>query len=166
MPHDYFAVLGLSPGRYEPAEIAARFAVLRRRLVAETPGAATHAALEELHTAFRALIDPQSQAEHRAALRRPMDALDAFRGEIRLAVEGGLLRQSCRKALLARGRRIGLSDFQVQLLIAEVQFGDPEAPPLVNPRPEFHTRHAIWPRLAVAGVLAASMFFYLVRLTG
>lgn len=166
MPRDYFAVLGLSPGRYEPAEVVARFAVLRRRLVEGTPGPETHAALEELHTAFRALVDPQMQAEHRVALRRPLDALDALRQEIRLALDDGLLRQSSRKALLASGRRIGLTDFQVQLLIAEVQFGDPDAPPLVNPRPAFGTRRAVWPRLAVAGVLGVSMFFYLVRLTG
>ncbi len=29
MPRDYFAILGLAPGRYEPATIHARFEALR-----------------------------------------------------------------------------------------------------------------------------------------
>lgn len=174
MAHDYFAVLGLSPGRYEPREIAQRFLRERDRLLAQlrAPDASADVRrnLDELHLAYALLRDPQRQEEY---LRTRVDAEDrvgALRALIRASLEDGLLRYSRRQAILSRARELGFSEFQAQLLIAQVQFGDDEIPTLLagtsGPTPRPAARPRVWPRLAATGVVALAVFLYLVQWVG
>lgn len=168
MAQDYFTVLGLSPGRYDPAEITRRFRVRRAELLAELDNPAQYAqarrALDELHLAYAALRGPRAPDSHlrrRAADRSPVQEL---RDLIAASLEDGLLRYSRRRGILERARELGLSDFQAQLLIAQTQFGEREfstavRTPVTVRAPASRT----WVRLAGAGVLAAAIFVLLVR---
>lgn len=176
MERDWFAILGLAPGRYEPAEIARRFHAQRVRVLAAMNDPRQYAAarrrLEELHLAYAALRDPDAQAEHLRAQSRDDDAVRRLRRLIAASLEDGLLRYSRRQEILAQAARLGFSPFQTQLLIAQVQFGDEIVPaprPSHGPAPQPHARHGrprTWARLAAVGVLALALFLALVRWLG
>lgn len=175
MVRDYFAILGLTPGRYAPAEVTRRFCAERQSLLAQLDDPATHRRarrqLDELHVAYAVLRDPHAQAE---CLRAGGDAggehddIKRLRRLIAASLEDGLLRYSRRQGILAQAQRIGLSPFQAQLLIAQVQFGDDRIHTPVSGRvrrePEPSAR--TWARFAAAGVLALAMFLAMVRWLG
>jgi len=170
MSRDYFAILGLTPGRYGPAEITRRFGAVRERLLAELDNPATHNAsrqqLDELHLAYAALRDPRRQAEYLASRRKAN--VTRLRWLITASLEDGLLRHSRRVSILEEGRKLGLSDFQTQLLIAQVQFGDKQIN-LVRERASSgrSTRGSrMSARLAAVGILALALFLALVRWLG
>ena len=171
MAHDYYTILGLSPGRYDAAEITRRFQARRTTLLAQLADAAryqeTRRELDQLHLAYAALRDPRRQDDYLPRAATDGDALAQLRGLIAASLEDGLLRYSRRQDILERGRALGLGDFQTQLLIAQVQFGAAETPVgLVAfgthvARPVSDSR--TWARLAGVGVLAATIFLFLVR---
>lgn len=161
MNQDYFAILGLAPGRYDPSEISRRFQAERTRIVAQMSrlgqrGEAS-SKLDALHRAYSALRDAAGQEAYLAG-RASADATDQLRRFIASSLEDGLLRYSRRKEILGEARRLGLSDFHAQLLIAQVQFGDiPDdwstrvaGAPRRSPR-------AVWPFFAAAVLLAGAM---------
>ena len=166
MGRDYFTILGLAPGRYDSAEIARRFRAERARLLAQLHDPSTHVEarrrLEDLHLAYAALRDPGAQAEYLAARVGASDDVAYLRRLIAASLEDGLLRYSRRQEILAEARERGFSDFQTQLLIAQVQFGDDSFSPATPHyrRRDFTRTRA---RLAAAGVLALAMFLALVR---
>jgi len=172
MERDFFAILGLAPGRYDPGEIQRRFHARRQDLLRALHHPATYAdarrQLDQLHLAYATLRQAGSQAEYRRARAADRPETARLRQLIAAALEDRLLRYSRRQELLATGRRLGFSDFQTQLLIAQVQFGDDQIPLGSDPtsrhgRPE-HPR--AWARLAAAGVLALALFLALVRWLG
>ncbi len=161
MAHDYYTILGLSPGCYAPAVITRHFQSRRAELLAQLDNperyAETRRELDQLHLAYAALRD---------ARRGPADgdAAAQLRGLIAASLEDGLLRYSRRQDILAHGRELGLGDFQTQLLIAQVQFGAQETPLVRSapvPRPAADSR--TWARLAGVGVLALTIFLFLVH---
>lgn len=168
MAQDYFAVLGLSPGRYDPLEITRRFQARRAQLLAELDDPARYAetrrALDQLHLAYAALRDPRRQDDHQRSRLPEAEAGERLRGLIAASLEDGLLRYSRRQAILERARELGLSDFQAQLLIAQVQFGARETP-LIRSAPVTvqAADSRTWVRLAGVGVLALAIFLFLVR---
>lgn len=173
MALDYFAVLGLSPGRYDAQKIAARFFDLReallRQLRTSSGDADARRRLDELHLAFAALRDPVRQAEYLQLHDAPTpDRTAELRQFIAASLEYGLLRYSRRQAILAKAHELGFTDFQAQLMMAQEQFGDGEMPAWPVERPQRlnrpHTRH--WPRLAATGLLATGMFLLLVHWLG
>ena len=169
MTRDYFAILGLAPGRYDPAEIAGRFRREQASLIAalHRPGTSADARrrLDELHLAYAALRDPRAQAEYLRSREGQGDDVTCVRQLIAASLEDGLLRYSRRQEILAEARRLGFSDFQAQLLIAQVQFGDDQIPLLSGS--VTHARGGesprTWARFAAAGVLALAMFLAMVR---
>lgn len=170
MSRDYFDILGLTPGRHDPAEITRRFGAVRERLLAALDDPATHSAsrqqLDELHLAYKSLRDPRRQAEYLASRRKT--GVTRLRWLITASLEDGLLRHSRRVGILEEGRKLGLSDFQSQLLIAQVQFGDKQIS-LVRERasPGRPTRGSrMSARLAAASILALALFLALVRWLG
>lgn len=172
MARDYFAVLGLPPGQYAPQVITRCFQLERTRLLRMMGDplryTLTRRLLEELHLAYTTLRDPIRQDAYRQKLANAPPPVQELRALIAASLEGGLLRHSRRQAILARGRELGLSDFQVHLLIAQVQFGDDDAPAGVltlTPTPRT-TGVRIWPRLAGVGMLALTMYLALVRWLG
>lgn len=172
MARDYFAVLGLAPGRYEPREIMARFLAERERAMAElqraTDSAAAQTRLDDLHAAFRMLGDAPRQAQYLRARTGGQDRVDLLRAMIAASLEDGLLRYSQRQAILDEARALGLNEFQTQLLIAQVQFGDQE----ITVSPTVYTavgrgeHPRLWARVAAVGVLALAMFLALVQWVG
>lgn len=175
MSREYFSILGLTPGRYEPSEIARRFDARRRWLIAELDSPARHVEirreLNDLHVAYNALRDPRRQAEcARAALGHPGDADRVARLQrlIEASLEGGLLRCSCRKEILAQGRRMGFSEFHIHLLIAQVQFGGNLVvrPARCRDSASDAATARIGARFAAAGVLALALFLATVRWLG
>lgn len=175
MSREYFAILGLSPGRYEPRQIARQFASRRRRLLAELDDPARQREslrqLDELYQAYNVLRDPRRQAEHLRAIRDDDTHDDRVTRLLRIieaALEGGLLRYSRRVQIIEAGRRLGFSEFHTQLLIAQVQFGGElvvtPASREVTRSPETPTR--VGARFAAAGVLALAIFLAMVRWLG
>lgn len=171
MGRDYFAILGLTPGRYAPTEIARRFDAERRRLLAQLDDPVRHATarrrLDELHRAYAALRDPHAQAEYLRS-RRTDDDVARLRRFIAASLEDGLLRHSRRQEIIAEARRLGFSDFHAHLLIAQVQFGDERISPVSSPPAAGSRRDTsrAWARFAAAGVLALAMFLGMVRWLG
>jgi hypothetical protein len=179
MSAEYFAILGLAPGRYEPAEITRRFLVERSRLLEHLDDPRRHAEsrrrLEELHLAYRVLRDPRRQAECLAAAGRVEDASRQLRRLIESSLEDGLLRYSRRQAILAEARRLGFSDFQAHMLIAGVQQGGAEPLPAEleaglhrGPRkePSAAGEARRGARLAGIGLLTLALLLALVRWAG
>jgi hypothetical protein len=170
MSRDYFAILGLTPGRYKPAEITRRFRAARKRLLDELHDPATHGEsrrqLDELHIAYTALRDPGRQAEYLE--RRRDDDLSRLRGLIADSLEGGLLRQSRRLLILEEARRLGISDFHAQLMIAQVQFGDERITPVTagSARNRSASPSQAAARLAAVGILALALFLAMIRWLG
>jgi uncharacterized protein YhaN len=175
MSREYFAILGLPPGRYRPGEIARRFESRRKRLLAQLDDPARHEAsrreLNELHRAYNALRDPRRQAEHARAAREEQDERDRvgrLRRLIESSLEGGLLRCSRRAEILAESRRLGFSEFHTQLLIAQVQFGGElvAAPATRRASAKVDGSARVGARFAAAGVLALALFLAMVRWLG
>jgi hypothetical protein len=175
MSRDYFAILGLTPGRYEPKQLARSFEARRRRLLAELADPARYVesrrGLDELHQAYNALRDPRRQAEHLRLVRdgdRADDRVARLRRLIETSLEGGLLRYSRRLEILAEGRRLGFSEFHTQLLIAQVQFGgELVVPPArCGVAASSETSSRVGARFAAAGVLALAIFLAMIRWLG
>lgn len=172
MAQDYFASLGLTPGRYPPQEIAGRFLDRRARLLRELDDPARYRAcqqgLEELHMAYTALRDPRLQEEYLRTRAGRADPTQSLRTLINASLEDGLLRCSRRQTILERAQELGVSEFQAQLLIAQEQFGEPGVAG-VPVRVSAERRSAgtrVWARFAGIGVLALTMFLYLVHWLG
>jgi hypothetical protein len=168
MAHDYYAVLGLSPGCRDRGEIRRCFQVRRAYLLAQLENAAryedTRRELDELYIAYAALQDAEPKNGDLQPGPADGDALGQLRGLIAASLEDGLLRYSRRQDILACGRALGLGDFQTHLLIAQVQFGDAEIPLSDRRRgaqPAASSR--TWARLAGVGVLALTIFLFLVH---
>ena len=121
--------------------------------------------LDELHLAYAALRNPQTQAELLRTRTDETDDVTRLRRLIATALEDGLLRFSRRQDILVEARRLGFSDFQTQLLIAQVQFGDDSFQPATASSAN-HDSSRAWARFAAAGVLALVMFLVLVRWLG
>ena len=70
--------------------------------------------------------------------------------------------------ILAEGRRLGLSEFHTQLLIAQVQFGgELVVPPARCDIPaSSETGSRVGARFAAAGVLALAIFLAMIRWLG
>ena len=172
MGRDYFTILGLAPGRYEPAELARRFQAERARLLGALHDTATYAdarrRLEELHLAYAALRDPQAQAEYLRTPPSERAAVTRLRQMIAAALEDGLLRYSRRQAILVEAHELGFSDFQTHLLIAQVQFGDDQIQ--LPGTAAQHSANAATPRawagFAAVGMLALALFLALVHWLG
>lgn len=171
MARDYFAILGLSPGRHDPQTIARRFLERRNRLLGRLHDGDEHEKtrrrLDDLHLAYAALRDPRRIEEH----LRDGDAIDRvteLRRLITASLENGLLRHSRRQAILERAHELGFGEFQAQLMIAQVQFGDEQIPALpTSGHPSTRRPHPrTWARLAATGVLALAMFLYMVHWVG
>jgi hypothetical protein len=175
MSREYFSILGLTPGRCEPKEVARRFHTRRRRLLAQLADSTRYAEsrrqLDLLHRAYNALSDPRRQAEHVRAAREEgtdEDRVARLRRLIEVSLEGGLLRYSRRAEILVEGRRLGFSEFQTHLMIAQVQFGGELAvPPTRSSRPtSAETPSRVGARFAAAGVLALAIFLAAIRWLG
>ena len=172
MGKDYFAILGLAPGNYNAAEINGRFQAERARLLTQLDNPAAHSAvrhrLDDLHLAYAALREPRQQAEHLRTRVNGADDVTQLRQLIAAALEGGLLRYSRRQEIITEAQRLGFSDFQTQLLIAQVQFGDDQFQPATpgSRRAARAESSRAWARFAAAGVLALAMFLALVRWLG
>ena len=172
MGRDYYAILGLSPGRYDAAEIARRFQAERARLLAFLHQPATYGSarrhLEELHLAYAALRNPDAQAEYQRARRGADGRVAQIRQLIAASLEDGLLRHSRRQEILIAAQRLGFSEFQAHLLIAQVQFGDEDIPLSAGNATEVARREPprTWARLTAAGVLALALFLAMIRWLG
>jgi hypothetical protein len=171
MDHDYFAILGLTPGVHRPEVIEQQFRARRQRLLASlAQGQAadhSHAALDALHRAYRTLADPDEQQRYLVAVTAHQpdhDPADQLRWAINGSLEGGLLRYSRRQELITLGQRLGFNEFQVQLMIAQVQFGDaivdhqPTTPPNSSPRPTVRRQRRPWLAALAVFLLAAALF--------
>ena len=169
MAQDYFAILGLSPGRHDTERIARHFVARRDQLLRELPEPAKHSAarkdLEELYLAYETLRSREGQAEYLRATQDDGDATAALRGLIAASLEDGLLRHSRRQMIIDRAAELGFSEFQAQLLIAQVQFGEHHvtAAPRSAARRAKRSHPRTWARFAAAGVLALAFFLYMVR---
>lgn len=171
LTRDYFATLDLPHDTDDEATIRRQFHQRRAALLARLNDPRTHEdarrELDELYLAYRVLADPDARARHRAERRGQEARLDAFRRRIAASLEGGLVRCSRRRQLLAEGRELGLSEFHVHLLIAEVQFG---ARPLLAPggslRSQAERAGRAGARVAAVGVLALAMFLSMIRWLG
>lgn len=160
---DDFTILGLAPGHYDEAEITRRFQKARARVLSDLARPETRPAaerrLDELHVAYAAL-------RHAAADRGPRadasssDATARMRRLIAASLEGGLLRYSQRQRILEAGRELGFNDFQTQLLIAQVQFGDERIQPVRGTpvRPRALDRRVALANAAAILLLAGGMF--------
>ncbi len=148
----FFQTLGLAPGRHDSGTLARRFRELRAEalhlLASPDTAMQGEARLDALHLAYRAL------SAQTAATPAGADALGDLRALIAASLEDGLLRYSRRQQILEAGRAAGLSDFQTQLVIAQVQFGDDHAAPaLPAQRPACAPRRRTWPFLTAAALL-------------
>lgn len=171
MPRDYFAILGLKPGRYDPAEIDARFAALRGRLLRELrePRMRAHAErrLEDAYRAKSLLRDERTQAMMRDKLEQRDDAagrVDQLRAFVLASLEDGLLRHSRRQACIEEGIRLGFTEFHTHLVIAQAQFDGRVlvAPPGQRVLPSAAPLQVV-ARAAAVGVLALGLFLVMVR---
>lgn len=168
MAQDYFAALGLRPGRYTSREIASRFATTRADLIQSLDDPQsyerTRRQLDELHVAYAILHHPARQQEYLRSLIDPTDRVAAMRALIEASLEGGLLRHSRRQELLEYGQALGFNDFQTQLMIAQVQFGGDGValvPPPVDAQPK-PDRRPVLARFTAIGLLSLAMFLWLV----
>lgn len=130
---DPFLIFGLSQGRYPPTVIVRRYHALRAPLVTRMGGVDAawdvRQKLDDLHWAYRILVDPRSQARMMRVLNGEGDRAESLRLYIEASLEDGLLRASRRAEILTLGRALGISEFHTQLLIAQTQFGDAPGQP-------------------------------------
>lgn len=147
MPRDPFAVLGLAPGRYSPTEIERRYQSARKplvaRLVNDENGWPIRRSLDDLHWAYRTLINPENQVRATRMLNGEGDKTESLRLYIEASLEEGLLRASRRQEILELGKALGISEFHTHLLIAQTQFGEVELRPPVCVAAEEAGRSAI-----------------------
>ncbi|MEP0847978.1 MAG: hypothetical protein HRF50_14300 [Phycisphaerae bacterium] len=168
MPRDHLATLGLQPGRYSTQDIERRFQALRSATLAALRDPATHEAarrrLDALHVARAAVLASDANTPQSSGHAADSNAAAELRRLIAASLEDGLLRCTRRSTILAEGRRLGFSDFHVQLLIAEVQFRGRAvlAPPLERRRQQAGALR-IGARAAAAGVLALALFLSMIR---
>ena len=122
MSHDPFEILGLAPGRYDAAALRRQLAARQAELGARGEN---RERADELHVAYSVLRDPANQTIYLTRLERRAapDPTAELRALIAASLEDGLLRHSRRVRILQEGRRLGLSPFHTQLLIAQTQFG-------------------------------------------
>jgi hypothetical protein len=163
MSHDPYSILGLAPGRYDPAALRRRFDDRRAEL---SGGRANRARLDELHVAYSVLRDPANQTIYlkRLDLGAATDHTAELRLLIAASLEDGLLRHSRRLRILQEGRRLGLSPFHTQLLIAQTQFGPQRV--LAAELDQRGQAPAAIARLAGLCVLALALFLAAVRAIG
>jgi hypothetical protein len=166
MAQDYFAPLGLSPGTYDPVEIARRFRLRRAQLLAALDDPQRYAdvrrELDQLYLAYAALRDSRLPAQ--PAAFSDAEPAGKLRELIAASIEDGLLRHSRRQAILQAAREMGVSEFQAQLMIAEVQFGEPVTGPVRGAPARAHASGGqVWARVAGIGALAAAIFLMLVH---
>jgi hypothetical protein len=171
MARDYFAVLGLTPTRHSPDEVARNFLAERDRLLAswrERAQPETRQQLDELHLAYATLRDPARQAEYLKSRDDESDGASELRRLIASSLEGGLLRYSRRQAILERAAELGFNEFQAQLLIAQEQFGDHQitVPPRLKLSRKTRAHPRTWARATATGVVALAVFLYLVHWAG
>lgn len=172
MALEYYALLGLVPQRYPRDVIASRYFEQRQHLLGSLhdPGRYTESRqrLDELYLAYSVLSHPRLQDEYLRTGGYAGDAVGHLRAIIAGSLEDGLLRHSRRQAVLRAASRLGLSDFQAQLLMAQVQFDDEDdlvMPRVIRPhRPARPARP--YSRAIGAGMLAAAIFLFLVRWLG
>ncbi len=170
MPRDHFARLGLSVARHPPHVVDQHFAAARGRLVADlsrpTSYLDSRRSLEALYVAYRVLRDPGRQAAYLEDIEQA-DPETELRRLIAASLEGGLVRQSRREFLVARGRELGISEFHVHLLIAQAMIGDEACVAAqVMPRANPPRRGSNWKDYAAVGALAVAVFVALVRWAG
>lgn len=167
MSTDPFVVLGLTPGRYEPAEITRRFAECRQRLLRDLHAGWRYddarRELDELYVAFRTLLN--ASANGQAARPNEADRYTCMRRLIAASLEGGLLRASRRERLLEEGRRRGFADFHTHLLITQVQAGEGELLRAGSPEEARSASQTsrVGARVAAAGLLGLAIFLTAVR---
>lgn len=168
MEHDCFAILGLTPGPYSRDLIRQRFVQERAKCLDAlrgSEGSSPQRRLEAVHMAYKLLDDPERQARHLAAVRdgRLNEPRDHVRDLVAAALEDGLLRYSRRQEIIRIGRVLGLSEFQVHLLIAEVQVGAVPAAEPTQAAAKSATRQQaadqIRYNLIAAGLLGLGLFF-------
>lgn len=166
MSRDAFVILGLTPGHYEPAALAARYEAARAQLLRDLAGSDGRAEagrrLDELQLAHARLL---AAAQRRGEGQSTRDAQVAeLRRLIAASIEDGLLRCSRRRAILEEARRIGLSEFQAHLLIAQEQFGGEALLDLRRKAPAGAADAGrVAARLAAAGVLAVALLLGMVH---
>lgn len=168
---DCFAILGLEPGRYDAAALARRFQQRRSGLLADRrlPAAEVHRGLDQLYVAYRLLRDEAALTDHhRELVTKNADPISGLRHLIAASLEDGLIRRSRRVAILAEGRRRGLSDFHTHLLIAQTQFGEKRVLAFDDPRdqPAREIQRRFAARFAAALVLGLALFLMTIRLLG
>ncbi|MBI5863601.1 MAG: hypothetical protein HZB38_03650 [Planctomycetes bacterium] len=173
MSRDLFDILGLPHRPHEEPAVRERFIRRRdelRRRLSQARSPETQGELDALHVAYTVLRDPQTQTVY---LRRHDETsrpnrVELLRTLIAGSLEDGLLRHSRREKILAEGRRLGLSPFHTQLLIAQTQFGPQRVLPFDDPQTAEQWGHSKpgAARLAAALVLALALFLAAVRLIG
>lgn len=181
MARDFFAALGLRLAAADtsrrpisdPRVVAASYETARAAALARLHDPAQHAAarrmLEDLYVAYRLLADPQRQQDYLSA-RAAGDRAGELRALIGAALEDGLLRHSRRQMIVAHATELGYSEFQAQLLIAQVMFGDADADVAPRARPRTTgirgAATGLLTRVAAVGLLALGLFFLLVGWLG
>lgn len=98
---------------------------------------------------------------------------DRFRSRAAASLEAGLVRYSRRRELLRVAERMGLTPFEANLIIAEVQYGGrrtdtplPETLLAARRAPALRSGVALrrrWPMALIAGVVALTIIWYLLR---
>jgi len=172
MPLDHHTILGLTSAECGTRELDQRFIARRRELTEalEDPAkfAESRRALDDLYRAYKALRNHKRNGAP-VHIASPEDdeteRVSYLRRYIEESLEGTILRCSRRREVLAEGRRLGYSEFHMQLLIAQVQFGgDLIAPPKATLKPNTLDRSArVGSRVAAAGVLALALFLAMIR---
>jgi len=165
MSRDPYETLGLPRIAADERTIERRFRELRASLLRDLESPETRAAasarLDEVYLARAALrrgAPPDESAARAERLRALAEA----------SLEGGLLRHSRRERLLAEGRRLGFSEFQTHLLIAQVLYGEVAVLPRTA-RAEGAVRDRVarqTARLAASALLGLAMFLAMVRWLG
>lgn len=171
MSHDPYSILGLTPGRYDPAVLRRRFQDRQAELRADPRRSPSSIArLDELRIAYAVLADPDKQTIYLKRLERPADTdrCDELRALIAASLEDGLLRHSRRTRILQEGRQLGLSPFHTQLLIAQTQFGPKQVLSTddVSEPNDARPPSAALARLAGLCLLALALFLAAVRALG
>lgn len=164
MPTDYFTILGLTSCLHSTREVTQHFLTRRAQLLAQLDNRQRYAEvrreLDALYLAFSTLRDPARQQAYLQQRDGAGDPVGEIRNLIAASLESGLLRFSRRQAIIDRAAALGLTEFQAQLLIAQVQFGETDLAPL-RPIPNQTLRPTnprVWARVAGVGVLALAIF--------
>lgn len=166
MSRDPYSILGLTPRRYDAAELRRRLDARRAELGTL---AQTREGADELFVAYSVLRDPDNQTVYLKRFDRKSspDGTAELRALISASLEDGLLRHSRRVRILKEGRRLGLSPFHTQLLIAQTQFGPQRVlAESAEVAQEIAVPAAPVARLAGLLILALALFLAAVRAIG